>query len=112
MENNYLETQKRIGYTPLKETPIESYENLGLICGLEVHQQLKTAKKLFCHCPAGRFQKNNKYNAEVIRHMRPTLSEMGGYDGTALMEFKTKKTIVYRIAPPVPMILMTLHHLK
>lgn len=98
MENNYLETQKRIGYTPLKETPIESYENLGLICGLEVHQQLKTAKKLFCHCPAGRFQKNNKYNAEVIRHMRPTLSEMGGYDGTALMEFKTKKTIVYRIA--------------
>ncbi len=98
MENNYLETQKRIGYTPLKETPIETYENLGLICGLEVHQQLKTAKKLFCHCPAGRFQKNNKYNAEVIRHMRPTLSEMGGYDGTALMEFKTKKTIVYRIA--------------
>lgn len=98
MENNYLETQKRIGYTPLKETPIESYENLGLICGLEVHQQLKTAKKLFCHCPAGRFQKNNKYNAEIIRHMRPTLSEMGGYDGTALMEFKTKKTIVYRIA--------------
>lgn len=98
MENNYLETQKRIGYTPRKETPIETYENLGLICGLEVHQQLKTAKKLFCHCPAGRFQKNNKYNAEVIRHMRPTLSEMGGYDGTALMEFKTKKTIVYRIA--------------
>lgn len=98
MKNNYLETQKRIGYTPRKETPIEIYENLGLICGLEVHQQLKTAKKLFCHCPAGRFQRDNKYSAEIIRHMRPTLSEMGGYDGTALMEFKTKKTIVYRIA--------------
>lgn len=27
--------------------------------------------------------------------MRPTLSEMGGYDGCALMEFKTKKEIVY-----------------
>lgn len=98
MENNYLKTQKRIGYTPRKETPLETYEDLGLMCGLEVHQQLKTAKKLFCHCPAGRFQRDNKYNAEVIRHMRPTLSEMGGYDGTALMEFKTKKTIVYRIA--------------
>jgi glutamyl-tRNA(Gln) amidotransferase subunit E len=27
--------------------------------------------------------------------MRPTLSELGEYDGTALMEFKTKKEIVY-----------------
>lgn len=29
--------------------------------------------------------------------MRPTLSELGEYDGTALMEFKTKKDIIYRI---------------
>ena len=27
--------------------------------------------------------------------MRPTLSELGEYDGTALMEFKTKKNIIY-----------------
>ncbi len=27
--------------------------------------------------------------------MRPTLSELGVYDGTALMEFKTRKHIVY-----------------
>jgi hypothetical protein len=32
---------------------------------------------------------------EVLRHMRPTLSELGEYDGTALMEFKTRKNIVY-----------------
>ena len=29
--------------------------------------------------------------------MRPTLSELGEYDGTALMEKKTKKDIYYRI---------------
>lgn len=29
--------------------------------------------------------------------MRPTLSELGEYDGTALMEFKTKKDIIYRL---------------
>jgi glutamyl-tRNA(Gln) amidotransferase subunit E len=29
--------------------------------------------------------------------MRPTLSELGEYDGTALMEFRTRKEIVYRI---------------
>ena len=30
--------------------------------------------------------------------MKSALSEMSSYNGTALMEFKTKKTIVYRIA--------------
>lgn len=98
MENNYLKTKSLIGYTNINETPEETYKELGFICGLEVHQQLKTDKKLFCHCPAGLYHKDDKYQGEVIRHMRPTLSEMGGYDGTALMEFKTKKNIVYHIA--------------
>jgi len=98
MKDNFDKTQNRIGYSPRKKTLSKTYEDLGLMCGLEVHQQLKTDKKLFCHCPSGIFQRNGEYDAEIIRHMRPTLSEMGGYDGTALMEFKTKKNIVYRIA--------------
>jgi glutamyl-tRNA(Gln) amidotransferase subunit E len=69
------------------------YADLGLMSGLEVHQQLLTSRKLFCRCPAGRY--STDHHAEVLRHMRPTLSEMGEYDGTALMEFKTKKDIVY-----------------
>lgn len=72
-----------------------NYKKLGFKCGVEIHQQLATEKKLFCRCPAGRYSK--KFDAEVLRHMRPTLSEMGVYDGTALMEFKTKKEIVYRL---------------
>ena len=31
--------------------------------------------------------------------MRPTLSELGVYDGTALMEFKTRKHIIYLLEP-------------
>lgn len=69
------------------------YEAVGLISGLEVHQQLLTRHKLFCRCPAGRY--TTTHDGEVLRHMRPTLSELGEYDGTALMEFKTKKEIVY-----------------
>ncbi|HWR35022.1 MAG TPA: Glu-tRNA(Gln) amidotransferase subunit GatE [Clostridia bacterium] len=69
------------------------YESVGLISGLEVHQQLLTREKLFCRCPAGLYV--DKHDGEVLRHMRPTLSELGEYDGTALMEFKTKKEIVY-----------------
>lgn len=98
MIRNFEESKKLICYSPRKETNKEVYTSLGLMSGLEVHQQLYTEKKLFCHCPAGVFQKDNQYDAEVVRHMRPTLSEMGGYDGTALMEFKTRKSIKYRIA--------------
>ncbi len=71
------------------------YETLGFMAGLEVHQQLLTRSKLFCRCPAG--HRVSDYDAEVLRHMRPTLSELGEYDGTALMEFKTRKEIVYQL---------------
>ena len=69
------------------------YAEVGLIAGLEVHQQLFTPTKMFCRCPARRY--TTTHDGEVLRHMRPTLSELGEYDGTALMEFKTKKEILY-----------------
>ena len=77
------------------ELAAKDYAELGLISGLEVHQQLLTDRKLFCRCPAGRY--TDAYDAEILRHMRPTLSELGEYDGTALMEFKTRKEILYRL---------------
>ncbi len=82
-------------FKPFEDMTPEDYASIGFMSGLEVHQQLLTEKKLFCRCPAGKFQES--YNAEILRHMRPTLSELGEYDGTALMEFKTKKDITYRI---------------
>jgi glutamyl-tRNA(Gln) amidotransferase subunit E len=95
---NYEETKKAIGYVSRKEATQDDYDRIGFMSGLEVHQQLKTKEKLFCHCPAGIYQKPGEYDAELIRHMRPTLSELGEYDGTALMEFKTRKEIIYRIS--------------
>lgn len=94
---NYEQTKDEIGYVPRKEATLNDYKRIGFKSGLEVHQQLKTKSKLFCRCPAGIYHDHDDYDAEVIRHMRPTLSEMGVYDGTALMEFRTRKEITYRI---------------
>jgi len=69
------------------------YAAVGLMSGLEVHQQLLTERKLFCHCPAGHYTRT--HDGTLLRHMRPTLSELGVYDGTALMEFKTRKHVIY-----------------
>lgn len=70
------------------------FEDMGFICGMEIHQQLKTDRKLFCRCPP--VYRNDPPHYTIVRHMRPTLSEMGTYDGTALMEFKTKKNVTYQ----------------
>ncbi len=98
---------------PFEAMIAADYAAIGLKCGLEVHQQLLTRSKHFCRCPAGHY--SSSYDAEVLRHMRPTLSEMGEYDGTALMEKKTRKNIIYRLhqatvctyefddTPPFPM---------
>ena len=96
-QQNYEETKKAVGYVPRKQATQQNYDAIGFMSGLEVHQQLKTKEKLFCHCPAGYYNDNDHYDAEVVRHMRPTLSELGEYDGTALKEFKTRKNIIYRI---------------
>ena len=79
----------------MEETTPEQYADIGMKSGLEIHQQLDTGKKLFCRCPVRPY--TDEFHAEILRHMRPTLSELGEYDGTALMEFKTKKEIIYQI---------------
>ncbi len=94
---NYERSRAEAGYVPRNEARQQDYDRIGFMSGLEVHQQLLTKEKLFCHCPAGVYNKSHEYDAEIVRHMRPTLSELGEYDGTALMEFKTRKEIVYRI---------------
>ena len=94
---NFQQTKEAIGYVERKVAKQSDYDRIGFMSGLEVHQQLDTEHKLFCKCPVGKLQKPNDYDAEILRHMRPTMSELGEYDGTALMEFRTRKNITYRL---------------
>ncbi|TFH10566.1 MAG: Glu-tRNA(Gln) amidotransferase subunit GatE [Candidatus Thorarchaeota archaeon] len=61
--------------------------------GLELHQQLNTQRKLFCHCPT--IIRDEDPDGTFIRRLRPTQSEMGEIDPAALFEFQKKKRFCY-----------------
>jgi len=71
----------------------ERYAKLGLMVGLELHQQLDTQRKLFCHCPS--ITRDEEPDGTFIRRLRPTQSEMGEIDPAALFEFQKKKRFCY-----------------
>jgi glutamyl-tRNA(Gln) amidotransferase subunit E len=72
---------------------MDRYSKLGLMVGLELHQQLDTQRKLFCHCPT--LVRDEEPDGTFVRRLRPTQSEMGEIDPAALFEFQKKKRFCY-----------------
>ena len=70
-----------------------NWEELGLMMGLEIHQQLNTKSKLFCPCPTDLTDED--YDGEIIRNLRPTQSELGQIDRAALQESLRDMTFKY-----------------
>ncbi len=70
------------------------YEELGLRVGLEIHQQLNTKRKLFCHCSTELRTEDPEF--EIKRRLRPSFSEKGKIDQAALAEVKKGLTFVYQ----------------
>jgi glutamyl-tRNA(Gln) amidotransferase subunit E len=71
------------------------YAKLGLKCGIEIHQQLQTAHKLFCSCPA-RFSSAQPL-ACIERKMRVVAGETGKVDAAASHEAGLGKTFRYNV---------------
>ncbi len=71
------------------------YKQLGLMSGLEIHQQLNTKEKLFCGCPTV-LRDVEDSNFEFFRYLRPTRSEMGEVDRAAAEEAMLTKQFVYK----------------
>jgi glutamyl-tRNA(Gln) amidotransferase subunit E len=69
------------------------YSKIGLKAGLEVHQQLDTATKLFCACNPQLFKEPPEIT--FLRRLRPTQSELGQIDPAALFEFQKEVKILY-----------------
>lgn len=69
------------------------YEELGLMMGLEIHQQLDSKTKLFCRCPNSLTDKTPE--RKIYRRLRPTQSELGEIDRAAYEESQRNLQFVY-----------------
>jgi len=69
------------------------YDKIGLLVGLECHQQLATREKLFCQCAPLLFK--GEPEITFLRRLRPTQSELGQVDPAAFFEFQKGGKILY-----------------
>ncbi|WP_435182593.1 Glu-tRNA(Gln) amidotransferase subunit GatE [Halobellus sp. EA9] len=70
------------------------YDDLGLVAGLEIHQQLDTATKLFCGCPTEERDPESATRS-FTRYLHPTKSELGELDEAALEESQVEREFEY-----------------
>ncbi len=69
------------------------YKEIGLKCGLEVHQQLDT-KKLFCNCPS--LLRQDEPSFITKRKLHAVAGEFGSVDEAATYETEKGKDFVYQ----------------
>ena len=70
------------------------YDDLGLVAGLEIHQQLDTATKLFCRCPTAERDPDDA-GRSFTRYLHPTRSELGELDDAAVEESRVDREFEY-----------------
>ena len=72
------------------------YGRIGLMVGLEIHQQLGTGRKLFCRCRQDAGSGAAEPSGGFTRSLRVSKSETGRYDPAAVFERGKARTISYR----------------
>ncbi len=80
---------------PKEQSMQFDYRALGLVSGIEIHQQLDTASKLFCGCPT-KHREVEDSNFEFFRYLRPARSELGEIDRAALEEVLVSRRFLYK----------------
>ena len=69
------------------------YQKIGLMSGLEIHQQLDTGK-LFCHCPG--YLRSEKPDFEIKRKLHAVAGETGEVDIAVKHESVLNREFIYQ----------------
>ncbi|MHA1977641.1 MAG: Glu-tRNA(Gln) amidotransferase subunit GatE, partial [Candidatus Hodarchaeales archaeon] len=72
-----------------------NYEELGFCAGLEIHAQLQSERKLFCHCLPVLIPPTALSDYHFERYFRPVLGELGDFDAGMLVEFEKRYRVIY-----------------
>jgi glutamyl-tRNA(Gln) amidotransferase subunit E len=75
----------------------EFYKKIGFMCGIEIHQRLATAEKLFCSCPTAIPPATEKPAGSIRRHQRAVAGELGKIDLSAEYEEFKDREFTYNI---------------
>jgi len=70
------------------------YSKLGLKIGLEIHQQLGSDRKLFCHCPP--FLRSDEPDFTIKRKLHAIAGESGEVDIAAKYQAALDKEFIYQ----------------
>lgn len=70
------------------------YKKLKFKCGLEVHQQLGSGRKLFCYCPP--VLRSDEPDAIIHRRLHSVAGETGSVDLAAKYQSSLKKDFIYQ----------------
>ena len=81
----------------MMEEYYERYRGIGFMCGLEIHQRLATAEKLFCSCPTNIIELKGGEPRTVSRYQRAVAGELGAVDRSAEFEEQRRRRFTYRI---------------
>ena len=71
------------------------FQKIGFHAGLEIHHQINSKRKLFCHCPPIMIPNSTKPDYRFERYFRPVLGEMGDFDPGMLIEYEKGYRVIY-----------------